>query len=248
MHRRTFVAVAILVAGVAGWLVLGPARDVVAQGGDRARGVYITDPTDTTRAGPGVLAHISAVVHVVIQQGTGAGAGHVLTATTLVNSLAPRITIAHTTSVTHVSGLVSIRDDTCPTCKARVDHYNALANQPHISGALRAWQVSACGTTASLAVASNANRRDLVLKNLGGDAANSERNVIFVGFGATGHVALSTANGYPLAIHYAVFGGAATSNPTMVSTSPLVLTNYQGPIACVTNQNTAILSIIEVLR
>lgn len=58
--------------------------------------------------------------------------------------------IAHIQSTIHVGGALEVRDKTCLTCTARVDHYNALVVQPHISGALRTWQVSQCGTTASL--------------------------------------------------------------------------------------------------
>mgnify|MGYP001558571301 CR=1 FL=1 len=137
------------------------------------------------------------------------------------------VTVSHVSSALHVAGIIPTRE--------------------HVSGALRAWQVSACGTTASLAVASNANRRSLTIKNLGGDAANPERNVLFIGFGATGHVALTTGNGFPLSVHMVVSGAAASA--TAVSTTPaLVLEGYEGPIACITNQNTAVMSVIEILK
>lgn len=160
---------------------------------------------------------------------------------------ADRLTISHISSLTHVFGRIQVSDDTCPTCRARVDHFNALANQPHISGALRAWQVNTCGVTATQGVATNANRRDLILKNLGG-GDNPERSIIFLGFGTTGHVALSTNNGYPLAVHL-VMTGAAGVPPSVVSVTPdLVIANYQGPISCIAHASSAILSVIEILR
>lgn len=155
-------------------------------------------------------------------------------------------TISHIGSTVHVAGDLTATVNTVQHISSAT-HVTGIV-RGHYSGAIRAWQVSACGTTAAMAIASNEGRRDLILSNLGGAAANSERNIIFIGFGTTGHVALSTSNGFPMAIHYAVFGGAATSNPTMVSTPPFVLKDYQGPVACVTNQNTAVLSILEILR
>ena len=194
--RRWLVALLVLALAALG---ADRAGTVLAQGGDRARGVYITDPTDTTRAGPGVLAHIS--------------------------------------SVTHVSGLLSIRDDTCLTCKARVDHYNALANQPHISGALNAFRVSNCGTTATIALASNPNRRDLYLQNgATSQVIATDMASIFIGLGATGHVALTAANGFVL------HAGAHTS------TNRLYLPNYQGPISCIGTTAGSPLQILEILR
>lgn len=136
-------------------------------------------------------------------------------------------TIGHITSAVHVAGVI--------------------ANREHVSGALRAWQVSSCGTTASLAVASNPDRRDLVLSNLAGAAANPQNVILYIGYGTVGHVALSTANGFALSVHRVMIGTAAV--PTAITTTPpLVLQNYQGPVACITNTDTAIMSVIEILR
>lgn len=125
--------------------------------------------------------------------------------------------VAHISGVTHVTGQV----------------------RAHYSGAIRAWQVSACGGTPSLAIASNDARRDLILKNIGG-GPNAESSVIWVGFGTTGHVALANQNGFPLGIHF-------STSPAFF-TAPLVLENYQGPVACLATANHAVLSVIEVLR
>lgn len=204
------------------------------------------DPNQMTEVRQGsewTIKHIGTVVHVA-----GYGTFQVnLHGAAVVN-------VAHVSAQLHVRLIPStnandliathaqVRDRNCTTCSARVDHVGALAIQNHASGSMRAWQVSACGGTATMAVASNANRRDLILKNLGGAAANSESNVIFVGFGTQGHVALTTANGFPIAVHYTVTGSASSGTP------PVVLSNYQGPVACITNANTAILSVIEILQ
>lgn len=136
-----------------------------------------------------------------------------------------------------MSGAIQLRDKTCATCTARVDHYNALAMQAHIGGAILAWQVSQCGTTATIAVATNANRRDLYLRNISstGPLAADSAN-IFIGLGVTGHVALTAANGWVL--HAAAH---MTSNT-------LILPNYQGPLSCIGTTAGATLSILEILR
>lgn len=163
--------------------------------------------------------------------------------------------VAHITSVTHVLVTQSERnrlafhrtDATCLTCTARVDHYNAAVNQPHISGAVRAWQVQSCGSTASLAVSTNTNRRDLILSNIGGAQPNAQiamNTVIFVGFGATGHVALTSSNGFPLQLHMAT----GSANSVYGTAAPLRLENYQGPVACITNANSANMGVLEILR
>ena len=191
------------------------------------------------QGGEWTIRHITSVVHVVIQQNnTGTGASHLLTSTTLVNSLAPRITVAHVTSLTHVSGLVSVRDDNCLTCRMRIDHYNVLVTQPHISGALRTWQVSQCGTTASLAINTNANRRDLWVMNRG-------NGNIYVGYGVTGHVALTTANGWPL---HATASAITTTARHSTALSTVYLQNYQGPLACIADLAGQTLQVMEVLR
>lgn len=146
-------------------------------------------------------------------------------------------TLAHVGSQVHVAGRVQIGDNACPTCRARVDHYNALATQPHISGAINAWQVGQCGTTARIAIATNANRRDLYLRNISstGPLAADSAN-IFIGLGVTGHVALTADNGWVL--HAAAH---MTSNT-------LILPNYQGPVSCIGTTAGSTLSILEILR
>jgi hypothetical protein len=142
--------------------------------------------------------------------------------------------LAHIQSATHVRGSVQIGDNACPTCRARVDHYNALAQQPHISGAIRIWTVSQCGGTAATAVVTDPNRRTLMVKNLGTTA-----NVnIWIGFGTTGHVALTAANGWALGQHEGT--GAASSQ--------LVLDNYQGPLSCISTVAGMSLGVTEILR
>lgn len=146
--------------------------------------------------------------------------------------------IGHVSSVTHVRGLVSIRDDTCLTCKARVDHYNVLVTQPHVSGAFRAWRVADCGTTASLAVSTNLNRRDLIMAVTG-------NRPVYIGYGATGHVALTQANGFPL---HAFGVTSANAIPgEQHAASYLYLPNYNGPIACIAPAASG-LAVMEILR
>lgn len=145
--------------------------------------------------------------------------------------------LSHIGSQLHVAGKVQIGDKSCATCTARVDHYGALANQPHISGAIRAWRVSQCGTTAATAVVTNADRRDLYLRNItstGPSAADGAN--IFIGFGTTGHVALTASNGWVL--HAAAH----------MASNTLVLPNYQGPVSCIGTTAGSSLSILEILR
>ena len=58
----------------------------------------------------------------------------------------------------------------------------------------------------------------------------------FIGLGATGHVALTAANGFVL------HDGAHTS------TNRLYLPNYQGPISCIGTTAGSPLQILEILR
>ena len=148
------------------------------------------------------------------------------------------VTLAHVSSALHVAGgRITLRDPHCATCTARVDHYNALAVQPHISGALNAFQVQQCGTTATIALASNANRRDLWLRNTGTtQVTGADMANIFIGLGATGHVALTAANGWVLHV-------AAHNTSNM-----LYLPNYQGPVSCIGTTAGSTLSILELLR
>lgn len=146
-------------------------------------------------------------------------------------------TLAHVGSQVHVAGRVQIGDNACPTCRARVDHYNALAMQPHISGAINAWQVGQCGSTATIAIATNTNRRDLYLRNISSTGIGSTDGAnIFIGLGVTGHVALTAANGWVL--HAAAH----------MASNTLILPNYQGPVSCIGTTAGSTLSILEILR
>lgn len=198
-------------------IALGVGSSVLAQPGTLRPGeVIITDPISRNRQV--IIDHTGALV-------------------TTAN------VVSHIGSVLHVAaaggGLV-IRDTTCSTCQARVDHTNALANQPHISGAIRAWRVTSCGTTAATAVASNANRRDLRLTNMGTDT-------LYVGYGTTGHVALTTSNGWPM--HAAGgFNWSAGQRHVVSSLVTLDLPNYQGPMSCIADSVGQTLGIMEILR
>lgn len=217
---RLSTAVQICILLVAGAALFG----AVAQVGT----IITAGPIQAVRIVDGLSNQMAAVDH--------AGAVSVTNTTQgadIVDS-SNRFTIAHITSLTHVSGLVSVRDDNCLTCRMRVDHFNVLVTQPHISGAIRAQQVTNCGSTATQAVATNANRRDLMVQNYG-------NNTIFVGYGTTGHVALSTTNG--IALH---------ANTALANASPstaLWLYNYQGPLSCMTpDTNSVPMAILEILR
>mgnify|MGYP001595235258 FL=1 len=175
-----------------------------------------------------------------------------------VSAQVPVRNVEHVGSVTHVAaaggGLV-LRDPTCTTCRMRVDHYNVLVTQSHISGAFNAWRVNACGTTARIVVASNPKRRDLYIQNLGGPtvSAGAHSNV-YLGLGATGHVALTAANGWTLhAMTTSITTATTTDRGTGTSgpTTRLILYNYQGPLSCIavtTGPLGATLGILEILR
>lgn len=161
------------------------------------------------------IRHIGSVVHV-----TGSlqlSGGH-----SLVSS--------HISSVLHVVIVSS-------------GHANVIRD--HISGAFRAWRVANCGTGAAMVVATNPDRRDLYLQNLGGASASGTHNNLYLGYGTQGHVALTINNGWVL--HS--MGFVAAGNATFVGgTAQLILPNYQGPVACVGEAVNTQLGILEILR
>lgn len=219
MRRLAVIATVLIYAGLA--FLPGPGR-FLASGQELG-------PAGTPSRGVQSIQGIEGMRPVDVKQ-SGSSDGWTLQAV-------HQAVVSHVSSLTHVSGLISVRDDTCPTCKARVDHYNALANQPHISGAIRAWQVSQCGPTATIAVASNANRRDIYLRNQGTTwTGRDDGGNIFIGFGVTGHVALTAANGWVM------HAGAH------IATSTLILYNYQGPISCIGLTAGSTLGVLEMLR
>jgi hypothetical protein len=103
----------------------------------------------------------------------------------------------------------------------------------HSSGALRAWRVVACGTTQATAVPTNTARRDLWLTNMG-------TSNIYIGYGTAGHLAVTTANGWPM--------HAASASTGLAG--PVQLLNYQGPIRCITDLGGLgqQLGILEILK
>ena len=190
------------------------------------------------------VRHVSSMTHVVIvdwQRWAHIQASQSGSFTVQAAHQGGEWNVRHVTSVAHVAaaggGLV-IRDDTCLTCRMRVDHYNALVVQPHISGALRTWQVSQCGTTAALAINTNANRRDLWVMNRG-------NGNIYVGYGVTGHVALTTTNGWPL---HATASAITTTARHSTALSIAYFPNSQGPLACISDLAGQTLQVMELLR
>lgn len=203
--------------------------------------VNITNAPSVAQSGEWNIRHIGSRLHVVLIPSSNANDVIAVHATqtgtwtvqpgNTVNTSAWLIQQAHASSVRHIAGYVYIRDAHCATCWARVDHFNTLVVQKHIGGAIRAWQVSQCGTTARTVVASNANRREIRLTNQG-------TSNIYIGYGATGHVALTATNGWPM---HAASGSTGLAGP-------VILTEYQGPIACVTDLQGQTLGVLEVLR
>lgn len=235
--------------------VTGTALDVNCTGCSAAAAVnvgHISGALHIAGTVRGAMFHIQGV-------GTpGQAHGGVLTvqgigvdATVTVATNAPPFRVAHITSLTHVGGSLQIQDMTCTTCRARVDHYNALVVQPHISGAFRAWRVSKCGSTATQMIATNHNRRDLYIQNLGGPTVTPSNNHynVYLGFGTTGHVALTANNGWTLhAMTYLVNPTTTTLGPgNFGPTTQLILPNYQGPVSCISVQG-ATVGILEILR
>lgn len=185
------------------------------------------------RVNPGAYARVTHANELIVNCAVGCSASTFDSVNVFHQS-----TIRHVSSVTHVAGGVMIRDSSCATCNARVDHYNILVTQPHISGALRTWQVSQCGTTASLAVNTNENRRDLWLMNRG-------NGNIYIGYGTTGHVALTTGNGWPI---HATASAITTVARHSTALSIVYLQNYQGPIACIADLAGQAMQVMEILR
>ena len=185
-------------------------------------GNFLVDRTGTHRA---AITSSGALKVDGSGVGTGTEIAHISSALHIAGILP--VQVAHISGALHIAGIVAVRE--------------------HFGSSMVQYQVNACGGTAAVAVVTNTNRRTLILSNIGGAAANSERNIIFIGYGATGHTAVTTGTGIPLAPHY-VISGTAVSLGVAATTPPMVLDNYQGPITCITNQNTAILGVIEILR
>ena len=121
--------------------------------------------------------------------------------------------VAHITSVTHAVLISS-------------GHANVL--RFHVSGSLRVTLVANCGTGASQVLASNPDRRDLMIQNAG-------KSTVWVGYGAQGHVVLTAANGW------GIHAGSSTMNP-------LTLWNYQGPLSCISAGDSELIKLMEIWR
>jgi hypothetical protein len=132
--------------------------------------------------------------------------------------------VAHISSILHVAGQGSS---------------GAVKTEEHKTGALTTWRVSSCGTTVATAVTTNTTRRDLIVNNIGD-------RPVYIGYGATGHVALTIANGFPMhSMGFTSANGIAGENHRY--SGPLTLANYQGPLSCIAPAATG-LSIIEILK
>ena len=136
--------------------------------------------------------------------------------------------VSHISSALHVAGIVNTRQ--------------------HVGGGMRAWRVSSCGITAATAVVTATERRDLILSNLGDGPSNAQHTTIYLGLGATGHVALTAINGLPLLVHLVTSSTAAVQGTFAMAVPPLVLRDYAGPVSCVTNVGAAHLGVLEILR
>jgi len=131
-------------------------------------------------------------------------------------------TVSHVSSALHVAGQGAS---------------GAVKTEEHATGTLKVSRLT-CGTASVMLVHTSAARRDLMVNNIG------ERPV-WVGYGATGHVALTIDNGFPL--HSMSISSA---NPIVGENhryAVLTLANYQGPLYCIGVVATPI-SIIEILR
>lgn len=202
-----------------------------------------------------VVAHVSSVVHVTgrVILANIAGSPVTVTGGALdVNcptcSVATVVGVSHISAAVHIAGNVTdnansalrVTGVTVFTIMGALDH---VASQIHVtafhsSGALRAWTVSTCGTSASLAIATNRARRDLILQNIG-------TRPIFIGYGTTGHVALSTSNGFMLHAGEGT-GGSATQMPSALGR--LELRDYNGPIACISTDAGQTMNVLEILK
>ena len=163
-------------------------------------------------------------------------------------------TVRHVSSVTHVFGFVRIvnvagANATLTGSSLDVNVTNTAAvsqsgewNVRHVSGAmhiagvhgsgaLRAWRVASCGTAASSVIATNTARREIWLTNMG-------TSNIYIGYGVTGHVALTTSNGWPM--------HAASASTGLAY--PMKFRNYYGPLSCITDNGSQQLGVMEILR
>ena len=205
------------------------------------------------------ISHVSGALHVagtirgaafhVQGLGTpGASHGGVLSVQGIAGGNPIVVNVQHISGAVHLASNVTdnansalrVTGVTVFTIMGALDH---VASQVHItafhsSGALRAWTVSTCGTSASLAVATNRARRDLILQNIG-------TRPIFIGYGTTGHVALTTSNGFMLHAGEGT-GGSAAQMPSALGR--LELRDYSGPIACISTDATQTMNVLEILK
>lgn len=163
-------------------------------------------------------------------------------------------TIAHIGSTVHVAGSVAVSGGSITATTGPIPHITSVTHvvgvtRLHYSGALRATQVQSCGTTAATVVPTNEGRRDLYVKNIGNSTQGA--HTVWLGYGATGHVALTKDNGWALhaAGSFFVQNPAQTVNVGLVySNTEIRLENYQGPLSCISTGSGSNLSVIEVLR
>lgn len=196
-----------------------------------------------TQGGDWTISHIGSTVHVSGTINVGSGS---ITATT-----GP---IPHISSVLHVAGYGTFRANLHDT--ATLAHVSSVTHivgvtRFHYSGALRATQVQSCGTTTATVVATNTDRRDLYVKNIGLLANPQNAHTVFVGFGTAGHVALTVNNGYAIhaaGIQYPASLQTGVILPVVYTNTELILYNYQGPLSCISTGSGANLSVLEVLR
>ena len=155
--------------------------------------------------------------------------------------------VSHISGTLHVAGTVSLSGGhslvsshiSSVTHVVLVSSGHANVIREHVSGMFRAWRVANCGTGAALVVASNPDRRDLLLQNLGGPTAGTAAHSnVYLGYGTQGHVALTTNNGWVL----------HSMGQNAASTATLSLLNYSGPVACIAAEPGTQLSIIEIMR
>ena len=205
------------------------------------------------------IAHVSGALHIAgtirgaafhIQGlGTpGASHGGVLTVQGIAGGNPIVVNVQHISGAVHLASNVTdnannairVTGVTFFSIQGAVSHNSGQLHITafHSSGALRAWTVSTCGTSASLAVATNRARRDLILQNIG-------TRPIFIGYGTTGHVALTTSNGFMLHAGEGT-GGSAAQMPSALGR--LELRDYSGPIACISTDATQTMNVLEILK
>jgi len=172
--------------------------------------VNLTNTPAVSQSGEWNVRHISTAVHLAGNVTDNANSALRVTGVTVFEIQGA---VGHISSQVHMAGTVRMAQ--------------------HVAGGVTFGAVANCGTTARTVIATNVNRRSIILQNAGD-------NLLYIG---GTHATITAANGFPL------HASAATQNPQNwhAVLSRVELPFYRGPIACLAAAGNSGLRYIEIL-